>query len=310
MKVVFMGTPDFGVPVLRAIADAGHEILAVVTQPDRPKGRGKGVSFSPVKEEALRLDVPVFQPEKVKQPEAVQYLASLTPDVIVVVAFGQILSQEILDIPRFGCVNVHASLLPLYRGAAPIQQAILDGAKKTGITTMLMDKGLDTGDILLQEELEIRPDETGGTLFDRLSVLGASLLVKTLDGLAKGEITPVPQAGESTYAGMFNKSMGRIDWTRDAAAIERQIRAMDPWPSAFTHLDGKMIKVWKAEVVKDDMTTNEAAPGTILGLEGGILVACGTGRLNILELQPEGRRRMDFAAYLRGYPLARGTLLS
>ena len=322
MRVIFMGTPDFGVPVLEAIVRAGHEVAAAVTQPDRPKGRGKGVAMSPVKEAAMRLGIPVLQPVKVKAPEAVAELKNLAPDVIVVVAFGQILSQEILDIPPFGCVNVHASLLPKYRGAAPIQQAILDGEEETGITTMLMDKGLDTGCILLQERVAIAPDETGGSLFDKLSAVGAPLLVKTLDGLAKGEIKPIPQEGETCYAGMLDKSMGRIDWTESAAAIDRKVRALNPWPSAYTALAGSTVKIWKAEVlpagkspengaaVTDNLPSAAVTPGTVTASsESGIDVATGDGILRILELQAEGKKRMESAAYLRGHAVPAGTLL-
>lgn len=318
MKIIFMGTPDFGVPVIHEIIENGHEICTVVTQPDRPKGRGKGVAVSPVKAEAIKLGIPVYQPVKVKSPDAVAYLKSLSPDVIVVVAFGQILSQEILDIPRYGCVNVHASLLPKYRGAAPIQKAILEGEKVTGITTMLMDKGLDTGDILLKEEVEISDDETGGSLFAKLSLVGAKLLAKTLRGLEEETISPVPQVGESSYAGMLDKTMGLIDWSNSTDLIERQIRAMNPWPSAYTHLDGKLLKIWKAEPIDsgkkiaDGSETNFEGriPGTVLSSDKkGIYVLTGDGILRILELQPEGKKRMDVDSFLRGHKLQAGTVL-
>jgi methionyl-tRNA formyltransferase len=315
MKIIFMGTPDFGVPVLREIVECGHDICAVVTQPDRPKGRGKGVAISPVKEEALKLGIPVFQPEKVKSPDAVAHLRSLKPDLIVVVAFGQILSQEILDIPRYGCVNVHASLLPKYRGAAPIQKAILDGEKTTGITTMLMDKGLDTGDILLQEAVEISDDETGGSLFMKLSHVGARLLTETLKRLEDGSVTPVPQRGESSYAGMLDKTMGLVDWEQDASVIERQIRAMNPWPSAYTYYEGRLLKLWKAEILDidgdiPDHDIEGGAPGTVISAESsGIDVLTGNGILRILELQPEGKKRMETASFLRGHKMPEGSVL-
>lgn len=315
MKIIFMGTPDFGVPVIRAIAESGHSICTVVTQPDRPKGRGKGISVSPVKEEATRLGIPVFQPEKVKSPDSVEYIRSLSPDAIVVVAFGQILSQEILDIPRYGCINVHASLLPKYRGAAPIQKAILEGEKVTGITTMLMDKGLDTGDILLQEEVEINDDETGGSLFSKLSLVGAKLIITTLKGLEEGNIRPVPQQGDSSYAGMLDKTMGLINWQTDAKTIERQIRAMNPWPSAYTYLDGRLLKLWRSVVIDghDDMIDENikgCLPGTVVRSDkSGIYVLTGEGVLNILELQPEGKKRMGADSFLRGHNISAGTVL-
>lgn len=308
MRIVFMGTPDFSVPVLEALVQEGHEVVQVVTQPDKPKGRGKSVLMTPVKEKALALGLPVWQPERIHRPEAVEQLKELAPDVIVVVAFGQILSRQVLDIPRLGCVNVHASLLPKYRGAAPIQWAILDGETCTGVTTMLMDEGIDTGDMLEKLEVPIAPDETGGSLHDKLSRAGAELIRSTLRRLEAGTLVPEPQTEEGTcYARMLTKTMGDIDWNMDAAAIERLIRGLNPWPSAYTHLDGRTLKIWKAQV-------REGNPEGVCGqiVETGrdsISVKTGNGVLVLQEVQLEGKKRMDAGAFLRGFPLKAGTVL-
>ena len=308
MRIVFMGTPDFSVPVLEALVQEGHEVVQVVTQPDKPKGRGKSVLMTPVKEKALALGLPVWQPERIRRPEAVEQLKELAPDVIVVVAFGQILSRQVLDIPRLGCVNVHASLLPKYRGAAPIQWAILDGETCTGVTTMLMDEGIDTGNMLEKLEVPIAPDETGGSLHDKLSRAGAELIRSTLRRLEAGTLVPEPQTEEGTcYARMLTKTMGDIDWNMDAAAIERLIRGLNPWPSAYTHLDGRTLKIWKAQV-------REGNPEGVCGqiLETGrdsISVKTGNGVLVLQEVQLEGKKRMDAGAFLRGFPLKAGTVL-
>ena len=308
MRIVFMGTPDFSVPVLEALVQEGHEVVQVVTQPDKPKGRGKSVLRTPVKEKARALGLPVWQPERIRRPEAVEQLKELAPDVIVVVAFGQILSRQVLDIPRFGCVNVHASLLPKYRGAAPIQWAILDGETCTGVTTMLMDEGIDTGDMLEKMEVPIAPDETGGSLHDKLSRAGAELIRSTLRRLEAGTLVPEPQTEEGTcYARMLTKTMGDIDWNMDAAAIERLIRGLNPWPSAYTHLDGRTLKIWKAQV-------REGNPEGVCGqiVETGrdsISVKTGNGVLVLQEVQLEGKKRMDAGAFLRGFPLKAGTVL-
>lgn len=308
MRIVFMGTPDFSVPVLEALVQEGHEVVQVVTQPDKPKGRGKSVLMTPVKEKALALGLPVWQPERIRRPEAVEQLKELAPDVIVVVAFGQILSRQVLDIPRLGCVNVHASLLPKYRGAAPIQWAILDGETCTGVTTMLMDEGIDTGNMLEKLEVPIAPDETGGSLHDKLSRAGAELIRSTLRRLEAGTLVPEPQTEEGTcYARMLTKTMGDIDWNMDAAAIERLIRGLNPWPSAYTHLDGRTLKIWKAQV-------REGNPEGVCGqiVETGrdsISVKTGNGVLVLQEVQLEGKKRMDAGAFLRGFPLKAGTVL-
>ena len=252
MKVVFMGTPDFSVGTLEALVEAGYEITGVVTQPDKPKGRGKQMMPTPVKEAAEKHGLPVYQPRRVRDAEAIEEIRKMEPDVIVVVAFGQIIPKEILDMPKYGCINVHASLLPAYRGAAPIQWAVMNGDEVSGVTIMKMDEGLDTGDMLTKVEVPLAADETGGSLFDKLAAAGAKLLVETLPRLEKGEVTPEKQPEISTteYARMIKKEDGKIDWTKSAVEIERQIRAMSPWPSAFTFINGKTLKVWKASVLK------------------------------------------------------------
>ena len=308
MRIVFMGTPDFSVPALEALVEGGHEVVAAITQPDKPKGRGKAVLMTPVKEKAMELGIPVYQPVKVRGPEFVEKLRQMERDAIVVVAFGQILSRQVLDIPRLGCVNVHASLLPKYRGAAPIQWAILDGETCTGVTTMLMDEGIDTGNMLEKLEVPIAPDETGGSLHDMLSRAGAELIRSTLRRLEAGTLVPEPQTEEGTcYARMLTKTMGDIDWNMDAAAIERLIRGLNPWPSAYTHLDGRTLKIWKAQV-------REGNPEGVCGqiVETGrdsISVKTGNGVLVLQEVQLEGKKRMDAGAFLRGFPLKAGTVL-
>ena len=233
MKIVYMGTPDFAVPPLEALVRSGYEVAAVVTQPDKPKGRGKTLMPTPVKEEAMKYDIPVYQPLKVRDPEFVEILENIAPDIIVVAAFGQIIPKKILDMPKYGCINIHASLLPKYRGAAPIQQAVIDGEKESGVTTMQMDAGLDTGDMLLKTVVPLDEKETGGSLFDKLSKAGADLLLKTLDALENGTVTPQKQGESPTaYAKMLTKDMGAIDWNRPAKELERQIRGLNPWPSA------------------------------------------------------------------------------
>lgn len=259
MKVVFMGTPDFAVSTLEAIIQAGHEVAAVITQPDKQKGRGKEISMSPVKVKALEHNIEVFQPLKVRNPEFVDILKKISPDVIVVVAYGQILSKEILELPKYGCVNVHASLLPKYRGAAPIQWAVIDGEKEAGVTIMQMDEGLDTGDMLKVAKIELAPDETGGSLFDKLADLGAGTLVSTLAEIENGTARAVKQEGISTYAGKLDKSLGKLDFTKDAITLERLIRGLNPWPSAYTVYNGRTLKIWKAAVCECD----GLEPGTI-----------------------------------------------
>ncbi|MEE1114324.1 MAG: methionyl-tRNA formyltransferase [Eubacterium sp.] len=312
MRVVFMGTPDFAVGTLRAIVKAGHEVTGVITQPDKPVGRKMELKPTAVKAAALELGLPVYQPEKVRETACVEKIREMGADVIVVAAFGQIIPKSILEMPKYGCMNVHASLLPKYRGAAPIQWAILDGEKVTGVTIMQMNEGLDTGDMIATVEVPIRDDETGGSLFDRLAESGADLLVQTLARAEAGDLHPVPQPAESTtaYARMIRKNDGLIDWTKDAAYIERQIRAFDPWPAAFTKEGSKTLKIWKADKNADAGGDATAAPGTVLGSDkNGIRVQTGDGILRITELQLEGKKRMKAADYLRGRAIEAGEKL-
>lgn len=249
MRVIFMGTPDFSVGTLEMLIQAGHEIVLAVTQPDKPKGRGKAMQQPPVKEAALAHGIEVYQPRRVREQECIGYLRSYKPDIIVVVAFGQILPKEILEMPPKGCINVHASLLPKYRGAAPIQWAVINGEPVSGVTTMRMDEGLDTGDIILKTEVTLQEGETGGSLFGRLAKAGAELCVRTLDAIAQGTAVYTPQDhAEATYTTMIKKQLGELDWARPAMELERLIRGLDPWPSAYTYLDGKTLKIWKARV--------------------------------------------------------------
>ena len=299
MKIVYMGTPDFAVNPLHALAEAGYEVTGVVTQPDKPKGRGKDVQMTPVKIQALEYGIPVYQPVKVK-----------APDAIVVIAFGQILSKEILDLPKYGCVNIHASLLPKYRGAAPIQWAVIDGEKETGVTTMMMDVGLDTGDILETKVIPLDPKETSGSLFEKLSEAGGPLILSTREKLEKGTITRTPQGESGTsYAKMLTKTLGDINWTMSATAIERLIRGLNPWPSAYTFYNGKTLKIWDADVLEEAVPT-DAVPGQVLQADKhGFTVAAGEGILKINELQLEGKKRMAADALLRGFTITPGEIL-
>ena len=311
MRIVFMGTPDFSVPALKALVEAGHQVTAVVTQPDKPKGRGKDVQMTPVKIQALEYGIPVYQPVKVKTPEFVEVLKKEAPDAIVVIAFGQILSKEILDLPKYGCVNIHASLLPKYRGAAPIQWAVIDGEKETGVTTMMMDVGLDTGDILETKVIPLDPKETSGSLFEKLSKAGGPLILSTLEKLEKGTITRTPQGELGTsYAKMLTKTLGDINWTMSATAIERLIRGLNPWPSAYTQWEGKTMKIWEAEVEDVVETIDTHEPGTITEVtKHGFKVQTGEGRLAIKSLQIPGKKRMEADAFLRGYHIETGEKL-
>ncbi|WP_373220847.1 methionyl-tRNA formyltransferase [Mediterraneibacter gnavus] len=307
MRVIFMGTPDFSVGTLEALIETGHEVCLAVTQPDKPKGRGKEMQFPPVKEAALSHGIPVFQPVKVREAACVKELAGYKADVIVVVAFGQILPKAILELTPYGCVNVHASLLPKYRGAAPIQWAIIDGEDVTGVTTMQMDEGLDTGDMLLKTEVPITAEETGESLHDKLSKAGAALCVETLKALEEGTIVPQKQGETPThYASMLNKKMGNIDWNASAEAIERLIRGLNSWPSAYTHWENKVVKIWSAKVSKEQ---TKAQPGTVTDVtKDSFSVQTGDGTLIVQELQIPGKKRMKTDAFLRGYHLEEGTL--
>ncbi len=308
MKIVYMGTPDFAVAPLESILAAGHEVVAVVTQPDKQKGRGKEVQMSPVKECALKHGIPVLQPVKIKEEQEVQKLREYPADIFVVAAFGQLLTEEILNMPKFGCINIHASLLPAYRGAAPIQWAVINGEEKTGVTIQQMAKGLDTGDMLLKREVDIDAKETGASLFDKLMEVGAQLVVEVLPMIERGEIVPEKQDEEkATYVGRLTKSMGVIDFTKDAVVIERLIRGLNSWPSAYTTLSGKTLKIWEADVVAGK---EGAKPGEILSVEkDAFTVATGKDALRITSVQLEGKKRMAVKDFLLGYQLKAGDCL-
>ena len=308
LKTIFMGTPDFAVPCLEVL-QAKTEVLAVITQPDRPKGRGHNLQASPVKQKALEYNLPVLQPEKIKTEEFTAELERLQPDLIVVVAFGQILSQRILDIPPLGCVNVHASLLPRYRGAAPIHWSIINGEKETGVTTMLMDAGLDTGDMLLKDKVAITEEMTTEELHDQLMAMGGKLLAETIDGLANGTITPEKQDDSiSNYAGMLNKETGHIDWSKSAVEIHNLIRGLNSWPVAWSMKDGKNYKFWRTKV---ENRNSDKAPGTVVELrKNSFCLATGEGLLEVLEIQPPSKKRMSAGDLLRGHGVVVGDIFN
>lgn len=310
MKVVFMGTPDFAAETLKALIRAGHEVTAAVTQPDKPRGRSGEPMPSPVKVLAAQHGIPVLQPRRIKTPEAVAQLKQYAADVYVVAAFGQILSQEILDLPKYGCLNVHASLLPKYRGASPIQHAIIDGEETTGITVMQMDAGLDTGDILYKRECAITPEDDYETLHDRLAALGGEAITEALSLLEQGKLVPVRQEDAlSCYAPLIQKVMGRIDFTKPALAIDRLIRGLTPWPSAYTDYKGKQLKVWRA-VPLPERDCGGRPPGEILETgKNSVTVAAGEGALELLELQLEGKKRMNAHDFLLGVKMLPGEIL-
>lgn len=305
MKVIYMGTPDFAVAPLEAIIQAGHEVTAVVTQPDRQKGRGREIQMTPVKECAQKHGIPVLQPVRIKEPEAVAELQRYPADIYVVAAFGQFLSEEILNMPRFGCVNIHASLLPAYRGAAPIQRVIINGEEKTGVTIMRMAKGIDTGDIFLKKEVPIEPGETGGSLHDKLSEVGAELIVEALPKIEKGEIQLEKQDDAlACYAKKLDKSMGLIDFTKSAVSIERLVRGLNPWPSAYTIYRGKTLKIWEADAVP---LKKKEEPGTVVSVAGDFFdVAAKEGALRVKSLQLEGKKKMAVKDFLLGYEIVCG----
>lgn len=308
LRVVFMGSPEFAVPTLEAIAGCERfDLVQVVTQPDRAKGRGQKTLPTQVKKRAMELNIPVREMSKSNYDEVVAAMAQIEPDVIVVVAFGIIIKQDLLELPRLGCVNVHASILPRHRGVSPIQAAILAGDKETGCTTMLMDAGIDTGDILLTESTEIGPDDTAGTLSERLASLGARLLVRTLGELHDGSLRPVQQGPPtSPYTKKIKKSDGEIDWSQDAEAIERLVRAMTPWPSAFTFRGGRRLIIVGVKASGQDAAS--ALPGEVVSLEP-LRVACGSGTLVVSSLKPEGKKAMSSLAYLAGRPIDPGEVL-
>ena len=306
MKIVYMGTPDFAVPPLAALVKNGYEVAAVVTQPDKPKGRGKTLLPTPVKEEAMKHEIPVYQPLKVRDSEFVETLKELAPDMIIVAAFGQIIPKEILEMTPYGCINVHASLLPKYRGAAPIQWSIINGEEVTGVTTMQMNEGLDTGDMIQKVEVPITEEETGESLHDKLAEAGAKLCVETLKAIEDHTATFEKQGESPTeYARMLDKKLGNIDWNTSAVQIERLVRGLNSWPSAYTHWDKKVVKIWRAKAEADG--TAKVEPGTVLSVEkDSFTVQTGDGVLRVLELQIPGKKRMDTGAFLRGYTIESG----
>ncbi|MBU5464878.1 methionyl-tRNA formyltransferase [Anaerotignum sp. MSJ-24] len=307
MRVIFMGTPDFAVPTLEALIEK-HEVLAVVTQPDKPKGRGKKMVFPVVKEKALEHNITVYQPQKVKTPEFVEILKEYQPDIMVVVAFGQILSEEILNIPKYGCINVHGSILPQYRGAAPIQWSIINGEEFGGVTTMYMAKGLDSGDMILKAKEKIKPDDTYGSLYDRLSVIGADLLIKTLDLIENGEVKRIPQNDdEATFAPMIKPELEHINWNGKNTDIVNLIKGLNPQPVAYTMLNDEKLKIWFAETIDGDYN---GEPGTIVDVrKRDFVVMTAEGAVAVKEVQAQGGKRMSADAYMRGHAIEKGTIL-
>lgn len=309
MKIVYMGTPDFAVAPLEAIIKAGHEVTLAVTQPDKQKGRGKEMQATPVKECALKHGIPVFQPLKIREAQSVAELSKYPADIFVIAAFGQILSEEILTMPKFGCVNIHASLLPAYRGAAPIQWAVINGEKESGVTIMRMAKGVDTGDMYCKKTVPLEAKETGESLHDKLMAAGAELIVEALPQIEKGELIPEKQDdAKASHAPRLTKSMGLIDWEKDAVAIERLIRGLNSWPSAYTYYRGKTLKIWEADVIEEEK--EGAGPGSVTRVEKDFFdVASGKGVLRVSSLQLEGKKRMPAREFLLGYEIKPGLML-
>ncbi|MGN0520523.1 MAG: methionyl-tRNA formyltransferase [Candidatus Fimenecus sp.] len=304
MRIVFMGTPDFAVPCLQRLLADGEEVVGVFTQPDKPKGRGYELTPPPVKAEAVLHGIPVFQPNSMRNGEALEMLKNLNPDLSIVVAYGKILPKEVLELPKFGSVNIHASLLPRYRGAAPIQWCILNGETQTGVTSMQMNEGLDTGDMLLSKSMSIPPEMTAGELHDALSVLGAEVMSETVQAIRKNTLKPVPQPTESNYAPMLTKALCPIDFQKSALEIHNQVRGLCPWPSATAVFGGKRMKIHKTRCTQTDTA---APPGTVIAVDNGITVACGDGKaIEILELQSEGKKRMTAKAFLVGHSVKTG----
>ena len=315
MKAIFMGTPEIAAIILKSVLESKHEIVAVVTQPDKPKGRSQGkLAFPPVKELALEHNIPVFQPQKVREEAFLEEIKKLNPDIILVAAYGKLLPKALLELPRFGCINVHASLLPKYRGASPIQWAVLNGEAKSGVTIMYMTEALDAGDIILTEEVELSKEETAGSLHDKLAQIGGPLLLSAMEAIETGKATRIPQnEEEATHVTMLDKAMGNLDFSKSAVELERFVRGLNPWPTAYTKLCGKILKIWKAEVTSELMLSKEQRQqefGTIVTVEKdafGILT--GEGILVVKELQLEGKKRMTVEEFLRGFSLGLGTLL-
>jgi methionyl-tRNA formyltransferase len=308
LRIIFMGTPDFAAATLGALIDGPDEVVAVVTQPDRAKGRGKKVTPPPTKVRAERANIPVLQPVKIKTEEFRNGLLSYQPDLIVVTAYGRILPKSLLELAPLGCINVHGSLLPLYRGAAPIQWSVIKGEKEAGVTIIQMDEGMDTGDMLLKAKLEMAPDETAGSLYEKLAILGSETLLKVIKGLKEGTIIPkVQDHSLATVAPMLKKNDGLVDWQKDAREIECLIKGLDPWPTAFCFLNDKRLRLFSPEIVYKD---SDVPPGTVLYADKrGLLVACGNNALLIKEVQPEGKKRMEAEAFVCGHPITSGTLL-
>ena len=314
MRAVFMGTPEIAATVLKSVLASKHEVLAVVTQPDKPKGRGHEMAFPPVKEVALEAGIPVLQPNRARDEEFIEELRKINPDIILVAAYGKLLPKEILDMPRFGCINVHASLLPKYRGASPIQWAVLNGDEKSGVTIMHMAEKMDTGDIIMTEEVVLAAEETAGTLHDKLAEIGGPLLINAMDALETGRAPRIRQKEEeATHVKMLDKTMGNMNFSQPAVVLERFIRGLNPWPTAYTKLDGKMLKLWKAAVIPAESIGKEARgcePGTIVAVEKEHFdILTGEGMLRIQELQLEGKRKMTTEEFLRGFKLEVGTVL-
>jgi methionyl-tRNA formyltransferase len=309
MKIVFMGTPEIAVPCLEKMIDEKHEILGVVTQPDKPKGRGKKLTMSPIKELAVKHDIDVYQPMRARDEEFINEIRSLSPDLIIVVAFGQILPKEILEIPKFGCVNVHVSLLPKYRGAAPINWVIINGEEKTGVSTMYMDEGLDTGDIILQHEIDLNNDITAGELNDKIMYIGADLLKETVEMIAKGTAPRTVQINEeSSYAPIMNKSLGKIDFSKSAKEIHNLVRGVNPWPSSYTTYEDDTMKVWKTKVTDKD---SEDKPGTIVEVDKEGIGVCTKDKVILLEeIQMPNKKRVLVSEYIKGNTIKTGVVLN
>lgn len=308
MNIVFMGTPEFAVPSLKKLVEFGHNVMLAITQPDKPKGRGKKLSFPPVKEFAIKHGIEVYQPLKLKNNEEVfEKIRRLNPELIVVAAYGKILPEEILKIPKFGCINVHASLLPKYRGAAPINWAVINGEKETGITIMYMEKGLDTGDILLQKSIPILEEDNAETIHDKLAILGGDVLIDAINMMCNGTLMSVKQDdSKATYAPMLEKSMGLINWEKDAIEIRNLIRGLRPWPGAYTYYNGSMLKIWSADVYH---CFGDEKPGTIIESDDTLIIKCGKEALKVIEIQGEGTRKMNVEDYLRGHLIKKGDQL-
>ena len=307
MRIIYMGTPDLAVSSLECLAGSRHQVVAVFTQPDKPQGRKQILCAPPVKEKAVELDIPVYQPEKLRAPEVVELIKSLEPDIIVVAAYGRILSKDALNAPRYGCINVHASLLPKYRGASPIQWSIINDDEETGITIMRMDEGLDTGDIILQEKIKILPEDTADTLFERMANLGGPLALKAIDEIEAGTAIYTKQGEEASYVKMIKKEMGEIDWSKSAEEISRLVRGLNSWPCAYTFLKDKQLKIWESQAL--EISDKSAVPGQILSVGEAIVVSCGEGSLALNTVQLAGKKKMRTVDFARGYRDLEGTVL-